>query len=138
MFIQELARLTGVSTKAIRYYESIGLLPAPRRAANHYREYARATADRLRVIASARRLGFGLADIAALLATRDNGGSPCGRVMNLLDQRLTEIDQRVADLLATRDALDQIRRQGLALPRDHTCDGECVDYFTTPQGGQPR
>ena len=55
MFIQELAQLTGVSTKTIRYYESIGLLPPPQRAANKYREYARAAVDRLRVIASARR-----------------------------------------------------------------------------------
>ena len=134
MFIQELAQLTGVSTKAIRYYESIGLLPPPQRAANQYREYARATVDRLRVIASARRLGIGLADIAELLAARDSEGLPCTRVMGLLDRRLTEIDQRIADLLATRDALDQIRRQGLTLPQGHTCDGECAEYFTTTQG----
>jgi DNA-binding transcriptional MerR regulator len=92
----------------------------------------------LRVIASARRLGFGLADIAELLAARDNEGLPCSRVMDLLDRRLTEVDQRIADLLTTRDALDQIRRHGLALPEDHTCDGECVEYFTTAQGEQSR
>lgn len=138
MFIQELAQLTGVSTKTIRYYESIGLLPPPKRASNRYREYARAAVDRLRVIASARRLGFGLVDIAELLAARDNEGLPCNRVVSLLDRRLTEIDQRIADLLATRDTLDQIRRQGLALPQDHTCDGQCVEYLITPQGEQPR
>ena len=138
MFIQELARLTGVSTKTIRYYESIGLLPPPQRAANQYREYARAAVDRLRVIASARRLGFGLADIGELLSARDNEGLLCSRVVGLLDRRLAEIDQRVADLLATRDSLDQIRRQGLALPQGHTCDGECVEYFTTDHGEQSR
>ena len=39
MFIQELSKLTGVTAKAIRYYESLGLMPLPRRAGNNYRVY---------------------------------------------------------------------------------------------------
>ncbi len=40
MRIQAFARLTGLSTKTIRFYESIGILSSPQRAANRYREYS--------------------------------------------------------------------------------------------------
>ncbi|MCL4489294.1 MAG: MerR family transcriptional regulator [Chloroflexi bacterium] len=57
MVIRELAQQTRVPAKTIRYYESIGLLLRPKRAANNYRQYTPADAERLRFIASA-RLGF--------------------------------------------------------------------------------
>ncbi len=57
MVIHKLAKQTGVPAKTIRYYESIGLLPRPKRAANNYRQYTPADGERLRFIASAR---FGL------------------------------------------------------------------------------
>ena len=73
MFIHELARQTGVSTTTIRYYESIGLLPAPSRATNNYRQYTALDAERLRFVAGARSLGFSLAELVGFLATRDAG-----------------------------------------------------------------
>ncbi|MGH9027704.1 MAG: MerR family DNA-binding transcriptional regulator, partial [Acidimicrobiia bacterium] len=48
MQIGELAQHTGVSTKTIRYYETIGVLPAPARTPAGYRDYAPHAADRLR------------------------------------------------------------------------------------------
>ncbi len=51
--ISELARLTGVSAKAIRFYEAVGALPPPVRAANGYRLYGRDAVDVLRFIARA-------------------------------------------------------------------------------------
>lgn len=56
MKIQELAQKTGVSAKTIRYYEEIGILPAPARAENNYREYGEQDVARLRLVAGARRL----------------------------------------------------------------------------------
>ena len=56
MLIHELSERTGVSTKTIRYYESLGLLPQPPRAANNYRDYTTASLERLRFIAGARAL----------------------------------------------------------------------------------
>ena len=58
MVIHELAKHTGVPAKTIRYYECIGLLSRPKRAANNYRQYAPAEAERLRFIASARARFF--------------------------------------------------------------------------------
>lgn len=82
MFIQELAQLSGVPAKTIRYYGSIGLLPAPERADNNYRQYTPEAAERLGFIVSARSLGFTLADIRQFLAARDAGTLPCKRVLD--------------------------------------------------------
>jgi DNA-binding transcriptional MerR regulator len=131
MFIHELAQHTGVSAKAIRYYETVGLLPPPQRAANNYRRYTAAAISRLRFIASARRLGFSIADIAEFLAGRDPGRLPCHQVLSSLDRRLADIDRRIADLLAVRETLDRIRRDGAALPQDGVCNEQCVCALIT-------
>ncbi len=76
MFIKELAKQTGLATKTIRYYESIGLVPSPHRAENNYREYSPADAERLRFIAAARSLGFSLTNIAEFVTARSDGLLP--------------------------------------------------------------
>jgi DNA-binding transcriptional MerR regulator len=131
MQISELARQSGVPAKTIRYYESIGLLPAPDRADNNYRDYTPSVLDRLRFIASARSLGFALADIQDLLAARDSGEAPCERVLDALDTQLVSLDRRIADLLALREDLRSLRAEGERLPRDMGESGECVCYLIT-------
>jgi len=131
MFIHELAKLTGISAKTIRYYESIGLLPDPERAANNYRQYTPAIAERLGFITTARSLGFSLADIGEFLVARDRGALPCRRVLDSFDQRILDIDRRIADLIAMRETLQQIRKDGEALPPDKKCDDQCVCYLAT-------
>jgi DNA-binding transcriptional MerR regulator len=129
MFIQELSRLTGVSPKTIRYYESLHLLPRPTRAQNNYRQYTPADVERLRFIAGARRLGISLADIADILKARDQGIAPCDRVLNTLARRLDEIDRHIADLLALRDSLKQLHTEGKFLPRDDAQGERCICYL---------
>jgi MerR family copper efflux transcriptional regulator len=129
MRIQELAQLTGVPARTIRYYESIGLLPDPPRAANNYRQYTSEVIERLRFILSARGLGFGLADIGEFLNARDQGTLPCKRVLDSFDRRIAEIDRRIADLLALRETLQRIQRDGADLPADKRCDETCLCYL---------
>jgi len=129
MLIHELAKQTGVPAKTIRYYESIKLLPRPKRAANNYREYAPAEAERLRFIASARSLGFSLDDVAEILAARDKGLAPCQRVLDAVDRRLTDVDRRIADLLTLRDSLRQLQSEGAILPLDDVQGEHCVCYL---------
>lgn len=129
MFIHELAKLTGVPAKTIRYYESIGLLPDPQRAENNYRQYTTDAVERLRFIVSSRSLGFNLTDIGEFLKARDAGTLPCKRVLDSFDQRISEIDRRIADLLALRDTLTRVRKDGAALPPDKQCDEQCVCYL---------
>jgi DNA-binding transcriptional MerR regulator len=129
MFIHELAKLSGVPAKTIRYYESIGLLPEPQRADNNYRQYTPEVAERLRFIVTSRALGFNLTDIGEFLSARDEGTLPCKRVLDSFDERISDIDRRIADLLAVRDTLQRIQRDGAALPPDKQCDDECVCYL---------
>jgi len=129
MVIRELAQQTGVPAKTIRYYESIGLLPRPRRAANNYRQYAPTDIERLRFIASARSLGFSLDDISEILAARDKGLAPCQRVLDTIAQRLNEIDRHIADLLSLRDALKQLHTEGAILPLDDLRGEHCICYL---------
>ena len=131
MLIQELAQVTGAPAKTIRYYESIGLMPDPQRAQNNYRQYTPVAIERLRFIVSARSLGFNLMDIGDFLTARDEGTLPCKRVLDSFDQRIADIDRRIADLLALRDTLTQIRADGAALPPDKQCDEECIRSLTT-------
>ena len=138
MFIHELAQVSGVSAKTIRYYESIGLVPNPQRAGNNYRQYTPAAAERLRFIVSARSLGFSLTDIAEFLSARDEGTLPCKQVLDSIDGRIADIDRRIADLLALRNNLSRVRADGEGLPPDKKCDDDCLCYVITtdPQSGQ--
>ncbi len=138
MFIHELAQVTGVSAKTIRYYESIGLMPNPERADNNYRQYTSGAIERLRFIVSARSLGFSLTDIGEFLSARDEGTLPCKQVLDSIDGRIADIDRRIADLLALRDTLSRVRADGADLPPDKKCDDDCLCYIVTtdPQSGQ--
>ncbi len=126
MLIHELAQQTGVPAKTIRYYEDIGLLPPPARQANNYRQYSEAAVERLRFIASARSLGLSLQDIAKILAIRDAGIPPCDHVLATLQERLADIDRRIADMLALRDTLRHLYQTGVTLPRDDVAFEHCV------------
>lgn len=128
MQIKTLAEKTGLSAKTIRYYESVGLMPPPKRGENNYRIYDESAVERLRFIASARRLDIPLRDIAEILAARDDGIAPCDRVLTALDKQLADIDRRIADMLALRDTLREIKEKGTVLPRDDVQGEHCVCY----------
>ena len=129
MRIQTLAQQTGVPAKTIRYYEAVGVMPSPRRGANNYRVYTEGDVERLRFIASARALGLTLAEIAAILAARDQGSAPCARVLAALDGRLADLDRRLAAMVALRENLAQLRQAGAALPLDDVLGEHCVCYL---------
>lgn len=129
MFIHELAQASGVPAKTIRYYESIGLMPRPERAENNYRQYTPAAVERLRYVVSARSLGFSLADVREFLTARDEGTLPCQRVLDSVDGRIVDLDRRIVDLLALREALSGFRSIGASLPPSKKCDESCTDYM---------
>lgn len=108
MKIGQLAERTGVSTKAIRYYEDIGVLPEPDRAPNGYRDYTAAAADRIAFIQDAQSAGLTLLEIQMILELRDSGASTCGHVIGSLEARLADVDRQMEDLRRTRDRLGEI------------------------------
>ena len=100
MQIGELARQAGTTTKAIRFYESQGLLRAPKRAANGYRQYAPADVERLRLLVGLRTLDLPL-DRAGELAALCAAGH-CERVSEelreLIARQRADIRRRAGDL----------------------------------------
>ncbi len=129
MLIKALSAQTGVSTKAIRYYESIDLMPPPKRGENNYRQYTEADVDRLRFIAGSRSLDFSLADIGEILAARDHGIAPCQRVLDTMAHSLEDLDRRIAELLELRETLTKMRQVGAALPLDDVQGEGCICYL---------
>ena len=105
MRIGDLARKTGVSADTIRYYERLGLLPRTARTANGYRACPAGAVTRVQVIRNAVRFGFPLKDLGRFLKVRDAGGAPCDQV-RLFGQKLLEhMDEKLAELAATRAAM---------------------------------
>ncbi|MGH2748815.1 MAG: heavy metal-responsive transcriptional regulator [Actinomycetota bacterium] len=96
--IGELAQRAGTDARTIRYYESIGLLPDPERSPSNYRVYSDTDVERLLFIRSSRALGFGLDEIAEILAFKERSEPPCGYVLERAGRRMGEVDDRIAQL----------------------------------------
>jgi DNA-binding transcriptional MerR regulator len=96
--ISQVARLAGINAKAIRYYESIGLLPPPERRSNQYRRYSLADVNRLILLRRIRYLGVPLAEAKALLqgATEAPRSQVQQDLLHLLRQDLEQYQQKLA------------------------------------------
>lgn len=137
MRIGELARHSGVAASAVRYYEELGLLPAPRRTASGYRSYGSDSVDRLAFIRSAQAVGLTLAEVGQVLGIRDAGAVPCGVVTELIDRRHAEVRARIAELRALEEELEALQRRAARLrPRD--CDPAGICHLIPVRRGDRR
>src|SRR5882762_2558496 len=91
--IGEVAKRAGVSIDTLRYYEKVKLLTQPARSSGGFRLFAPEHIERVRFIKQAQELGFSLEEIKGLLAT--GGAQECRKVRDLLERKLTELDDRV-------------------------------------------
>ena len=101
----ELARLAGVSPDTVRYYERRGLLPAVARSAAGYRLFSPESFRRVQMIRSALSLGFSVSELSHIFRERNNGGTPCGRVRKLAEEKLGALDARLRELRSCRREL---------------------------------
>lgn len=122
MQIGEVARQIGVTTKTIRYYESIGLLPPARRTESGYRTYEPDTIDRLQFIRDAQATGLNLTEIQSILELKDHGERTCEHTRSLLHRQIVEIDEQLDRLRETRRELVR-----LAARADGTDPAACND-----------
>lgn len=105
--IGELARRTGLAVSAIRFYESKGLI-TPFRTMGNQRRFLRSDIRRLSVVLIAQKLGLGLAEIEAALATLPHGRTPTLSDWQRISRSLRgEIDARIKLLTRTRAKLDE-------------------------------
>ena len=106
--IGEVARTTGVTVEALRYYEKQGLLPRLHRSAGGARRFGEEAVSRVRFIKQAQAVGLTLKDIRALVGAAPTAGSHrCRSTRNILAARIADLDQRLASMQAFRAVLKE-------------------------------
>jgi len=102
------SRMSGVSTKMIRHYEALGLLPAVGRTDSGYRQYTEAEVHTLRFIKRSRELGFPMADIGELVGLWRNRRRASGNVRRIAQQHAQELSQRIVAMQAMQRTLQHL------------------------------
>jgi Cu(I)-responsive transcriptional regulator len=105
MNIGQAAQASGVSAKMIRYYESIGLIPAAGRTASGYRVYTETEVQILRFIRRARDLGFSVEKITELLALWRDRTRHSADVKRIATDQIAELQAKIAGMQAMMDTL---------------------------------
>ncbi|MEM8726177.1 MAG: redox-sensitive transcriptional activator SoxR [Pseudomonadota bacterium] len=104
--IGEMARRTGLSVSAIRFYEDKGLIE-PVRTTGNQRRFLRSDIRRVSFIRIAQQLGLSLGDIEAELAKLPHGRTPTARDWATISTAIMKVlDEQIAQLQRTRDRLD--------------------------------
>jgi MerR family gold-responsive transcriptional activator of gol and ges genes len=110
MNIGQAARASGVSTKMIRYYESVGLIRPADRTESNYRSFSDRDVNELRFIRRARSLGFSVEAIGRLLSLWRDRGRPSREVKAIAEQHVADLHARIAEMQAMADTLRHLAR----------------------------
>jgi len=113
--IGEAARLSGVSAKMVRHYESLGLLPAVSRTDSGYRQYSEAEVHTLRFIKRSRELGFSMEEIGELVGLWQNRRRTSASVRKIAQKHAHDLEQRIAAMQAMQRTLHHLI---------HCCQGD--------------
>lgn len=134
--IGDLARRTGLSVSAIRFYEEKGLVE-PIRTSGNQRRFLRSDIRRLSFILIAQQLGLALSEIEAELAKLPHGRTPTASDWNAISQSIREqLDSKIDQLERTRDKLDGCIGCGCLSLRH--CELYNLDDHLASQGPGPR
>jgi Cu(I)-responsive transcriptional regulator len=109
--IGDAARLTGVTAKMIRHYESIGLIPAAARTVAGYRLYGPNDLHRLTFIKRARSLGFSIKDIEVLLSLWGDPKRASRDVKRLAQSHADELERKILEMQSMQRVLQELARR---------------------------
>ena len=109
------ARLSGVSAKMVRHYESLGLLPRVGRTEAGYRQYSESEVHTLRFIKRSRDLGFSMEEISGLLGLWQNRRRASANVRRIAQRHADDLAERIAALQSMQRTLDHLI---------HCCQGD--------------
>lgn len=105
MNISDVAKRTGLTSKAIRFYEEKGLVTPPLRAENGYRSYGQKHLEELTLLRQARQVGFNLEECGELVALFNNPARHSADVKARTLQKVAEIERHIAELSSMRQQL---------------------------------
>lgn len=111
MYIGELSKKTGVSVKAIRYYEEVALISPPKRKGK-YRVFGENDVKVIMMIKKAQELGFSLKELKGIVSLKSKEGSfPLEYAYDLLDQKLSDISDEIKKLNVLSVKLRKFRKE---------------------------
>jgi MerR family copper efflux transcriptional regulator len=124
------AKAAGVGVQTLHYYERFGLLQKPKRSQANYRLYSQEAIRRVRFIKKAQAIGLTLEETKQILDLKEHGRAPCGKVAELGEAHLREVETRLRQLqryrrLLTR-ALDDWQKENAT---ERECAGEFCDLI---------
>lgn len=106
--IGEAARLSGVSAKMVRHYESLGLLSKVARTDSGYRLHTEADVRTLQFIKRGRDLGFSMAEISELVSLWNNRRRASASVKRIAQKHVDELHQRIEAMQAMQRTLSAL------------------------------
>lgn len=110
MNIGQASKASGVTTKMIRYYESVGLIRPADRTDSNYRDFGERDINELRFIRRARNLGFSVVEISRLLALWRDRERPSREVKAVAEKHVADLDAKIAEMKAMADTLRHLAK----------------------------
>lgn len=135
MLIGEVARSTGLSASAIRFYEKQGVVPPAARSEGGFRHYRQEDSELLLFVRRLRSLNLPLEDIRKVIALRSGGVAPCGPVRDALAREAARLDREIRGLIRIRDRLSTLREAADGVEDDWP--GNCVCSLVDSAGADP-
>ncbi|MGF1764343.1 Cu(I)-responsive transcriptional regulator [Aliivibrio kagoshimensis] len=124
MNISEVAKLTGLTAKTIRFYESKGVISEPRRSDNGYRIYHQKQIDELILIRRSRMVGFSLDECLDLLGWANNPNRRSADVKAKTLKKISEIEEKVNELELMKETLTAL---AVSCPGDDSAECPIID-----------
>jgi MerR family copper efflux transcriptional regulator len=131
--ISQLSQQVGLPPKTIRFYEQEGLIAAPERGENGYRNYSQKAVKELKLIKFARDLGLPISEMKKLMKGCDESGN-CEHtkthVISSLDSYLLLVGQKLEQFTLLKTKLKKLRDSLASKPDDCDTDGYCCNYLS--------
>lgn len=133
MTVREIARQSGVSSGAIRYYSRIGLLRPKRNSRNQYQQYQHSDVIVVRFIRQARSLGYTLKEISTIMQEARKGKSPCPIVRKIIGARIVQNRNALSELVRLQTRMEKAMEKWAKMP-DRLPDGQSVCHLIESAG----
>lgn len=126
--VSELSKTAQATPDAVRHYVRIGLLTPSRNPDNGYKLFSDNDIKKMKFICRAKGLGFTLSDIQIIFDHSSRGQSPCPLVRDIIQQRINENRDRMADLNQLQQRMDEALEMWKLMP-DGEPDGDAICYL---------